>query len=320
MKSLKSNKKQIFLVLVLVCFGVVVSIFFTKIEQKRAPSEKEKTEFAKSGVKTKSPNRIICAAPSVVEIVFALGCGDQVVGISHFSKYIPETKTKANIGGLINPNKELIIALQPDLLITQGKHESLEKLCREKDIQFITLTIETLEDITKVIAFLGEELDAEDQAKRIIKKINSELAEVKARTMDIQKRKTFLVIGHTPGSLSGIMTTGSRTFLNELIDISGGKNIFSDTSRKYPQISKEAIIKREPDIIIEVFPGGLSPEKKKLLYEDWKKLFSLTSLEKKHIHLLTEDYLLIPGIRVAQTAEEFTQIIHPELYNEQNNH
>jgi iron complex transport system substrate-binding protein len=266
------------------------------------------------GQTTEEARRIVCAAPSVTEIVFALGIGERVVGISDFSTFPPEARTVAHIGGLINPNKEKITSLQPDLLIIQGQNESLARFCEEHQVRFLSIEINTLEDIWTAIHTIGQTLRAEEKASALIQKIKDDLHDIKGRIQNRPLKKVFLTLGHTPGDLTGLMTTGSGTFLHELVSVAGGKNIFSDASGLYPQISKESLVKRQPEVILEVIPGGIPEEKLKLLKKDWSQLPMLPAVKSGNIHFLTEDFLLIPGVRIARTVRRFAEIFHPEAF------
>jgi iron complex transport system substrate-binding protein len=266
------------------------------------------------GQTTEEARRIICAAPSVTEIVFALGMGKRVVGVSDFSTFPPEARTVARVGGLINPNKEKITSLQPDLLIIQGQNESLARFCEEHQVRFLSIEINALEDIWTAIQTIGLTLRAEEEASALIQKIKHDLQDIKVRIQNRPLKKIFLTLGHTPGDLTGLMTTGPGTFLHELVTVAGGKNIFSDASGLYPQISKESLVKRQPEIIIEAIPGEIPEEKVKLLKKDWSQLPMLPAVKSGNIHFLTEDFLLIPGVRIARTVRRFAEIFHPEAF------
>lgn len=262
------------------------------------------------------PERIICAAPSVTEMVFALGRGGRVAGVSEFSFFPPEAADKPKIGGLFNPSREKIFALQPDLVITQGRHTALSRFCREQDIPLISLHIETLDHIRASLEKLGHLLRAREKARRLIADLNAQLETVRGKTRGLPPRKVFLSLGHTPGDLTGIMTASSGTFLQELIQLAGGINIFHDLSGRYPHVSKEVLVTRNPEVIIEILAEGLSHKNKTLLRRDWERLSRLPAVQEDRIHFLTQDYLLIPGLRVSQTAGAFARIIHPEAFGD----
>jgi iron complex transport system substrate-binding protein len=303
--------KFIFSILIGLCV-VVFSLILPCCKQESA--QKLERSPSDPGQMTEEARRIICAAPSVTEIVFALGMGERVVGISDFSTFPPEARKVSHIGGLINPNKEKITSLQPDLLIIQGQNESLARFCEEYRIRFVSIEINTLEDIWTAIHTIGQTLRAKENASALIQKIKDDLQDIKGRIQNRPLKKVFLTLGHTPGDLTGLMTTGPGTFLHELVSVAGGKNIFSDASGLYPQISKESLVKRQPEVILEVIPGGIPEEKLKLLKKDWSQLPMLPAVKSGNIHFLFEDFLLIPGVRIARTVRRFAEIFHPEAF------
>ncbi len=260
--------------------------------------------------------RVICASPSITEIVFTLGEGTRVVGVSDFSFYPPAALDVAQIGGQINPNRERILSLEPDLIIFQGKHQALARFCREQGIPTLSVDIDRIGHITAAIERIGTVLDADIKAKSLATEIRQQLDDLARKTQARPPRSVFLGLGHTPGDLTGLMTTGSGTFLHELIELAGGRNIFADAPGAYPRISKEALVRRRPDVIIEVLAEGISPDNQVLLKSDWERLATLPAVQAGRIHFLSDDYLLIPGVRIAQTANRLAAAIHPELFEE----
>lgn len=266
-----------------------------------------------SPVKSLGGLKIICGSPSITEIVFSLQLGDQVVGVSDFSIYPPAAQRRTKIGGLFNPNLERIISLAPDLFIAQGKNAAIIRLCREQGIELLTVRLDSLADIPAAVLLMGQKLNAEPQAAQMIETIKQELAAVKALTSPRPKRRIFITLGHTPGDLTGLMTSGPGTFLHELIEIAGGENIFADASGLYPQISKEALVMRQPEIILEVFPEGISDGNRALLRQDWDRMSTLPAVKNGRIFYLTDDFILIPGVRIGRTARKFATLFHPEI-------
>ena len=310
-KMSAQRKTTLFIILSFFALGVLISIFLSRLDRKK----KAAFEGSETGVmQDKEPQRIICATPGIAEIVFTLGCGDKVIGVSQFSTYPPQVKNKAVIGGVIDSNHEKILAMEPDLFLTQGEHQSMAAFCREHGIRFLSVKIETLEDIPNAVLFLGKTLSVQDKAVALASSIREDLAAVRKKLKRRKKRTVFLSLSHTPGDWTGIMTTGKGTFLNELIEIAGGVNIFADAPGRYPQISKEALIKRHPEIIIEI--SALSSGQQRLLKKDWEQLSVLEAVKNHRMFFLTDDYLLIPGVRIARSAERFARIIHPEAFHE----
>jgi len=265
---------------------------------------------------TEKVARIICASPGVTEIVFGLDAGRRVVGVSDFSIHPPEARRLPRIGGLYNPNRERITMLRPNLIITQGKHESLTRFCRERNIPLLSVPLDTLTDLYAAIRTIGRKLAAEQRAEGLIQELGRELDMIRDRVADRKPRKVFLVLGHTPGDLTGLMTAGPGSFLHEILEIAGGENIFADTVGLYPQISKEALAVRQPEIILEVFPDGISEGNRDLMRSDWERLPMLPAVRRDRVHYLTDDFLLIPGLRLGRIARRFAGIFHPDAFGE----
>lgn len=280
--------------------------------------ERAEGPAAPSGSSPLSPaERVICASPGITEIVFALERGETVIGVSDYSIHPPEVRSLPRIGGLYNPNRERILMLQPGLVITQGRHNALTRFCRESGIALLSVPMDTLSDFRKAVLRIGRELEAGEPARRLVGRIMGDLDRVRTATRKYPARRVFLTLGHTPGDLSGLMTTGPGTFLHEIIEIAGGHNIFADAEGLYPQISKEALVMRQPEIILEVFPDGMSEGNRDLLKADWERLPMLKAVREGRVFFLTEDYLLIPGVRIGRTAGRFAELIHPGSIREQ---
>jgi len=263
----------------------------------------------------KKPTRLVTASPGITEIVYSLDMGDYIVGVSDFSIFPPDAKNKPKIGGLFNPNLEILTVLQPELVIIQGKHESLARFYKKQNIDFLSVEMDSLEDVFSAILIIGKKLNNRKKAETIVDQMKKDLNKIREKTNRLVPKKVFITLGHTPGDLIGLMTTTSGTFLHEIVEIAGGINIFADLEGLYPHISKEALIMRQPDIIIEIFPEGFSAENKEMLKKDWERLDMLKAVRTGNIHYLTDDYLLIPGIRIPMSVKKIAQIIHPGIFD-----
>ena len=160
MKTIRNRPLILALLVVILGIAGVLLIFQGR---RRSPS----SSLSPDG-KPRDFHRIICAAPSITEMVFALGKGPEVVGVSDFSFYPPEAKDVARIGGLFNPSREKILALDPDLVVFQGKHRTLARFCEERDIPSLSLTIDRMADITAALLTLGAALQTEQEAARLL--------------------------------------------------------------------------------------------------------------------------------------------------------
>jgi iron complex transport system substrate-binding protein len=263
--------------------------------------------------------RIICAAPSVTEMVFALGQGDRVVGVTDYCTYPPEAlKTKPRIGGLYDPNRERILKLQPDLIVYVGNFDALTTFADEHGIRTLSIQMGTLEGIRRALRTLGRRLDCPREAERLIGRFDAELGKVRARVHMQPRKRVYLCTAHKPADLGKLGTCSPEGFLGELLAIAGGENIFADVQGAWPQISKESLLKRAPDVIVELHPRGMGadPSTFDRLRQDWQKLESIPAVRRGEIHFLTEDFLLIPSVRAPRIARRLAQVIHPEAFRD----
>lgn len=248
--------------------------------------------------------RVICASPAVAEIVFALGCGDRVVGVSEFTDWPAAAARKPVIGGVLAPNRERILALEPDLILAQGKAEALANFAISHGIAFQALPLDTLDDLRAAISGFANALGVAKKARVLL----AEMEEGFSGLPRCGPVAVFLALGHAPGDLSGLMTSGPGTFLDELVALAGGSNIFSDLSVPWPRISQEALVRRNPTVILDCQPDGLDAARRDALLADWERL----GFAQRQVRLLDEDYLLKPGPRAIQTVQYISQLLCPQ--------
>jgi iron complex transport system substrate-binding protein len=274
--------------------------------------------------------RIISSAPVVTEILYAIGAGDEVVGTDDYSHYPPEAEKVKKIGGLGNLSVETLIALKPTLVVIYGKQPELEAFCKQRGVAKVNVMIEGIHDIFKTITTLGRATEREEQAAKLDSAIHKQLEAVAKHTarslhgggnnIDGGKKepptksapRVLITIGREAGSFQNVLTIGRGSFLDALLLIAGGDNVFADMKQPYPMISAEQIIAAAPDVIIEIAgeaKGHGDVEKKK---KDWAVFKSVPAVKSGRIEFLSDDYLLIPGPRIGKIAEDLVKVLHPE--------
>ncbi len=256
------------------------------------------------------PQRIICMSPSVTEIVFALGQGHRVVGVSQFTTYPPEALAKPQCGGFINPNLELIVSLRPDVVLTQGLARKLLDYGHEHGIKVVCLTLDDLPSIFVDIMEVGRILECRPQAERLCDRMRWRLEWVKRKAKGRRRPRVLVVIGREPDSLKNLLTIGRGSFLNDLLELAGGQNVFADVAKPYPTISKESLLERQPEVIIELQGEGMiGKQQMARLLDTWSSMFSLPAVKNRKVYAVGSTYALIPGPRVVNLAEKFADIL-----------
>lgn len=295
------DKYKIILILIVLIAGVYLAGLFV-------PDNPKQTAPANISI----PDRVISINPAATEIIYKLGCEDKLIAISDFCNYPPQTDHIQKIGGAINPNLEKLNALKPELVIVQGQCKDILNFCEHKNIETLNIHLRDIDEIYQGIIQLGDKLNSALPAEKLCRTIKDQLETIKIKVSSTQKKKIFISLYRTPGSLSSITTIGPDTYLSELIAIAGGINIFNDVHQDYPVISKETLLKRQPEIIIEL---SSEPHPEQFL-EDWSKLGRLNAVQNRQFYALNADLVLKPGPRVTQAAIELAKLIHPELIDE----
>ena len=196
-------------------------------------------ELGRTVIVPDHPHRIVCLMPSVTDTVFALGAGDDVVGISDYTEYPAEALKKPSVGDLIHPSIEVILGLHPDLVIgmqPEGPMESTDQLERV-GIPVFLVNPHGLEGIFHTVQTVGSALNRTPQADALIAQLRHRLEAVRARTKGLPAPLVFMPIWYDP-----IITIGKHAFITEVIEAAGGRSITEDMTQDWPQISLEVVL------------------------------------------------------------------------------
>ncbi len=261
------------------------------------------------------PPRIISFAPSSTEIIAELGCVERLVGVGDFCQYPAEVTRLPRVGGLFDPNLELIMELAPDLVVMRGSNQSVMKMCADRGIDIYNDPTERLDDVFVAIDELGERLDRAGAADALKSRIRGELDAVRNAVRGAPRPGVLFVVGRRAGEVpAGVTTAGPGTFIDDLIRITGGENVFGSLDAEYPDVSLEAIVAAAPDVIIEAQPEAeASAELTQRVMDVWRRLRSLPAVETNRIYVITDDNVLIPSPRMTETARRLAGLLHPEI-------
>ena len=249
--------------------------------------------------------KIISLAPSNTEILFALGVGDNVVGVTEFCNYPAEVLGIEKVGGFSTVNVERVIELEPDVVFaTTGDEDSYQQI---KDagipvIQFMAVDFETVyKDIRTVGAITGKDQEAYDLVMEMKERINMVEENVTNLT---EKKDVFYLLWYDP-----IMSIGSGTFIDQIITTSGGINMAADAQSAWPVLSLEDIIQKDPDAIILAPHQASGVSKDELMANaDWSTVTAIINGEVYEIS--NTDIINRPGPRIAEAVEELFGLLY----------
>jgi iron complex transport system substrate-binding protein len=271
------------------------------------------TDEARDG----SYDRIVSLAPSTTEVLFALGLGDRVVGVTRYCTYPPEAKEKAEIGGFLDPNFEAILRLQPDLAVVLEIHGETKDRLRELGMDVLAVEHRTLEGILASIELAGAACGVAERADDLLNEIRRGIDRV-TQAVDGRPRPRVLLSagrGYGEGRLQEVYAAGQGQWYDDLIELAGGANAFEDETIMFPALSGEGLVRLNPDVIVEMAPSlddkGLTEAD---VIADWKGLDAIAAVRTGRIYVLTADYVTIPGPRVVRVLEDLARVFHPDAF------
>jgi iron complex transport system substrate-binding protein len=259
--------------------------------------------------------RIVSLVPNVTEILFAVGAGPQVVGVSTYDDFPPETRALPRVGALLDPDTERIFSLRPDLVIVYGSQTELEDQFTRAGIRVYAYRHSGVGNVLQAIRDVARLAGRAADGDRVVRDVQSQLDAIRMRVRGRPRPRTMLVIGRDAGTLRGVYVSGGVGFLHELLDIAGGDDLFGDIKRESVQPSNETMIIRAPDVIIELHAGD-QPAAAALQKERdaWNLLASVPAVRNKRVHLMYGGYLMAAGPRLGRAAEALARALHPDAF------
>ncbi|MEI8206816.1 MAG: helical backbone metal receptor [Kiritimatiellales bacterium] len=257
--------------------------------------------------------RVVAMAPSTAEILYALGLSNEVVGVSRFCSYPPDVTNKPAVGGLYDPNWEMIVALQPDFVIGLETQKEIETQLKALGIGFIGVSHEHIAEILQSILAIGKACGAEAEAQKLFQRLEKQLADIfKGRARSPSEPRTsrrdvptvLVCVGHDE-SLSRMYVAARGTFYDELIDRAGGINA-CEKAGGYPEISPEGLASMNPDVVIDILPASLAGASKRPANIG---NFTSNAWRPHRAVVMTNDYAWIPGPRFVLLLEDFAVAI-----------
>jgi iron complex transport system substrate-binding protein len=238
--------------------------------------------------------RIVSLSPAMTEMLFNLGAGNKIVGVTTFCDFPEQAKQITKVGDFSHPSIERIVALKPDIVIVNlPEQKRIKGELKKLGINIFVSSPKSLVDIYNELSAIGKDLNLAKQADSLIQYMKHNLQSI---TQENPKR-VFVEISPRP-----IITIGALTFLNDLIERAGGTNIFGDLKKDYPAVNQEAVITRDPEIIIVLHPEDITGR------TGWQKIHAI-----RNDQVYTElnpDHLMRPGPRLVNGFRQLKRIIN----------
>ena len=257
------------------------------------------------------PQRIISLSPAITEALFALGLDREIVGVTNLCDYPAKAKKKMKVGSYIHPNVEKIIALQPDLVLSTTHTSLTTERLEELGVPVFVISPKTLKASMDSILKVGEIIGKAEEAADIVARLNQRIKAVTDRVKNLKeedKPSVLWQIGSNP-----LVTVGPGTFGHDLIVLAGGRNIVSNALIEYPRYSLEAILHKNPEVIIVV--GMIEGDYSAGEIQRWNRWENLSAVKNRRVHRIDLSLVTRRGSpRVVDGLEDVAHILHPELF------
>jgi iron complex transport system substrate-binding protein len=258
----------------------------------------------------KPPQRIVSLAPSVTEILYAVGAADRVIAVTQFCDYPPEAALKPKVGGA-RPSIESLLSLKADLILTPRAFIDPALIDKLEQLKITTYVMEakTVEDVLSHLHTIGRILDRSAAATQLTAELRRRIQLVKERTDGLPKPRLLYVLNSEP-----LMTVGPGSFIHHLIELAGAENVGAMTGLAYPRISMEYVLKQDPEVLL--FPVGALegiPEKEQ---QEWQRWQGMSAVRTKRLYHIDSALMDRPGPRIVEGLERLAAILHVETFSD----
>jgi iron complex transport system substrate-binding protein len=255
----------------------------------------------------KPPRRIIPLAPSLTEILFALGAGDSVVGVIDYADYPPEAGGKPTVGGGVDPNLEVIVTLRPDLVLIAADANRWETLIQLEQLQIPVFGVKSVgvEGVLASILKVGEAVGRQPQAEGLIAHMRRRMAAVSQKVNVLARPRVLYVVWIDP-----LIVAGGETVIDDLINLAGGANIVRTAG--FPRYSLEELVIDPPDVILLALDrGGLHHGEALRRLPVWREV---RPVREGAVRVLDAGLMSRPGPRIVDAVELLARLLHPEAF------
>ncbi len=257
------------------------------------------------------PSRIVSLVPSATEIIFALGGEDRLVGVTDFCDWPLAARAKPHVGGMVNPSLEAIVALRPDVVIVtdEGTPEDIVRQLHRVGISTFVVHARRLVEVFEAIRVLGALTGRQVAVDPIVADMTARIDRVREAVRSYPPPAVLYVVWPEP-----LMVPGREGIVTEFIMLAGGRSVTADMPGGYPQMSVEAAVARDPEVIILADHAGEASAAGRQSLEQWRRLTSVAAIKKGRLYSVDLSTLHRYGPRISLGLETLARLIHPEAF------
>jgi len=247
------------------------------------------------------PRRIVSLNPATTELLFAIGAGGRVVGRTTYDMWPEAARAVTDLGPGLRPNVEAVLAANPDLVVLYASDDNRDaaRRLRAAGVPTAAFRVDRIADFERVTRALGVLTGDTAAARTTVDSVRRTLDRVRTATAPLKRPTVFWPLYDQP-----LLATGSGSYLNELIDVAGGRNIYGFMKEPSPRVTFEDLMQRDPDVVLA------SPESRVRYVADprWQ---ALRAVRDKHLLVVDTMLVLRPGPRLGEAARSLALLLHP---------
>ncbi|NDC36457.1 MAG: ABC transporter substrate-binding protein [Proteobacteria bacterium] len=257
--------------------------------------------------------RIVSLAPSITETLFALGLGQNVVGVSRFCAFPPEVKQLPTVGGFLDPHYEAIARLKPTAVFYPKEFGERVRELQALSIPIFPIDQRTRAGIRESIGAIAALCGKEAAGKALQVAIDHRTEEIAAKVFGRPRVRGVVLVGsESISSIRSLYVSGQDGFYDELIRLAGGENLISGRTKP---LALEALVSLNPEVIVAIhpdYPDEAEGSRKALAA--WSEFQTVAAVQHQRIHVLSAPSSYIPGPRYTELLERLAKLFHPEVF------
>ncbi len=252
--------------------------------------------------------RTISLAPSLTEIVFAVGAGRRLVGRTGRCDYPPEASKIPAIGAYLKPDIERLISLSPDLVLAtkSGTRKEMVSHLENLGLKVFVAESRSVDDVFSLIRRVGILLGTQDKASALVTELARTRKALRLKLANVKKPSVLFLVGTRP-----LVVAGGKSSIGAMIREARGVNIAEDAGIPHPKYSGEEVIKKDPDLIVMLGKEHMNRESS---LEELKRFGELSALKNGRVYQMDGNLLARPSPRVIEGMEKLAAILHPEVF------
>lgn len=258
------------------------------------------------------PERIVSLAPNVTELLFALGLGDRIAGVTRFCDIPPEALAKPKIGGLIDPSFETIQSLRPDIVFA-FRGNPLRAIERLRGLGFPVFVLDigrTIDAVFPMVAKVGAATGRETEAAALNARLRAGYRKVETALASVRTTPGVFLILHG----QGLWTCGRDAFLDDLITRAGGRNVAAARARSWTFYQREQLLSDDPDVILVLAKTVADFRRAEAWLAGESRLGGLKAVRTRRVYHLDENAASRFGPRLIDVLAQAAALLHPEAF------